>query len=104
MKLETYSQEAVYSGFAEQLKDSTLIWRVVNFEEDENKSYAKDYNLYAQSLVLSRVREGDEVEWKNLDKIWKLVGNREKYFEYVTSELRSFMEPTEESTVKPTGE
>lgn len=104
MKLEAYSQEAVHSGFAEELEDSILVWQVINFEEDGNEHYVKDYKLYAQSLVLSRVRNGEEVEWRNLDRIWKLVGSKEKYIEYVTSELQSFMEPTKESTEKPTGE
>jgi hypothetical protein len=51
----------------------------------------KDYGLFTQSLILSRVVDGKEVEWKNLDQIWKLVGDKEQYLTYVTSETRNFL-------------
>ena len=95
-KLEAYSQEAVSTGFAEQLTDSTIIWRAVNFEEEGNEHYAKDYQLYTKSLILSMLHDGKETEWKNLDKIWKLVGDKDKFIEYVQTEVRDFIKPAEE--------
>lgn len=95
-KLEAYSQEAITTGFAEQLKDSSIIWRVENFEQEGNEHFAKDYQLYSQSLILSRLRDGKEVEWKNLDKIWTLVRDKEKFITYVQTEVKQFMNPVEE--------
>jgi hypothetical protein len=95
-KLEAYSNEAVTTGFAEGLADSSVIWRVVNFEQEGNEHYAKDYELYTQSLVLSEVHGGTEKEWKNLDMIWKLVGDKEKFIDYVQTEIREMMKPAEE--------
>ena len=91
-KLEAYSEEAVQAGFAEQLKDSSVVWRVVNFEDEGNEHYAKDYALYSQSVVLSKVQGGEEVAWKNLDKIWKLVGDKDEFTAYIQGELQSFIE------------
>ena len=95
-KLEAYSKEAVSSGFAEQLIDSSIIWRVVNFEEDGNEHYAKEYQLYSQSLIVSKLHDGKEVEWKNLDKIWKLVYDKEKFITYVQTEINEFMKQAKE--------
>jgi len=95
-KLEAYSQEAITAGFAEQLKDSTIVWRVENFEQEGNEHFAKDYKLYSQSLILSRVRNGKEVEWKSLDQIWNLVRDKEKFIVYVQTEIQKFMNPVEE--------
>jgi hypothetical protein len=92
-KLEAYSKEAVEAGFAEQLNDSSIVFKVENFEQDGNEHFAKDYQLFSQSLILSRLRDGKETEWKNLDKIWTLVGNKEKFITYVQMELASFMKP-----------
>jgi hypothetical protein len=92
-KLEAYSKEAVETGFAEQLKDSSIVFRVENFEAEGNEHFAKDYQLYSQSLILSRQHDGKESEWKNLDKIWKLVGNKEEFIGYVQSELTAFLKP-----------
>ncbi len=90
-KLEAYSEEALKAAFVEELADSTLIWRAVNYDQKENEHYVKDYNLYTKALILSRVRDGSEVEWKNLDKIWEKVGNKEEFLKYVQEETRAFM-------------
>jgi len=95
-KLEAYSKEAVETGFAKQLKDSSIVFVVENFEAEGNEHFAKDYQLYSQSLILSRQHEGKETEWKTLDKIWKLVGNKEEYINYVQTEVNDFMHPEEE--------
>jgi len=95
-KLEAYSKEAVESGFAEQLKDSSIVFKVENFEKEGNEHFAKDYQLYSQSLILSRQHQGKETEWKNLDKIWKLVGNKQEFITYVQTEVTDFMHTEEE--------
>ncbi len=92
-KLESYSEEALLTGFEQQLADSSLIWRAVNYDEEENKHYIKDYQLYTKTLILSREGDVKEGEWKNLDKIWELVRNKDKFIEYVQGETRSFMNP-----------
>lgn len=95
-KLEAYSKEAVESGFAEQLKDSSIVFRVENFEKKGNEHFAGDYKLYSQSLILSRQEDGKETEWKNLNKIWKLVGNKEEFISYVQTEMAEFLNPKED--------
>ena len=94
-KMEAYSEEAVATGFAAQLKDSSIIWQVANFEEEGNEHFAKDYQLYGQSLIVSKLHEGKEIEWVNLDKIWKLVRNKEQFITYVQTEVKDFMIPAE---------
>lgn len=92
-KLEAYSQQALATGFAESLKDSSLVWQVVNFEQEGNEHFAEDYRLFSQSLILSRQVDGDETEWRNLDQIWKLVGDKEKFIAYVQTEVSRFLSP-----------
>jgi hypothetical protein len=95
-KLEAYSKEAVETGFEEQLKDSSIVFVVENFETEGNEYFAKDYELYSQSLILSRQNNGKETEWKNLDKIWQLVRDKDKFVEYVQTEMTEFVNPKEE--------
>jgi hypothetical protein len=90
-KLEAFSTEAMQEGFKKELSDSLLVWRVVNYDQKGNEHYIKDYSLYTKALILSRVRNGREVQWKNLDKIWELVGDREKFIAYVQEETRTFL-------------
>jgi hypothetical protein len=95
-KLETYSAEAVLTEFATQLKDSSFVWRTRNFEDEGNEHYAEKYNLYSQSLIISKLQDGQEVEAKSLGKIWELVGDKEDFIAYVQTEVREFMNPVED--------
>ena len=91
-KLEAYTTEAVQNGFPEQLKSGRLEWRVVNIDEDEFKHYIDDYKLYTKTVILSHIVNGKETEWINLDKIWNLVGDKEKYVKYIQDEVGAFLE------------
>jgi hypothetical protein len=95
-KLESYSLEALKTGFAEGLADSSLIWKTVNYDQKKNKHFIDDYKLYTKALILSRVRSGKEVAWKNLDQIWQLVGDKDKYLTYVQTETFKFLHPESE--------
>lgn len=94
-KLEAYSKEAVETGFANQLQDSSIIFRSVNFETKGNEHFAKDYQLYSQSLILSRQHDGEETEWENLDKIWTLVDDKDEFVTYVQTEIADFLSSKE---------
>jgi len=92
MKLEAYSNEAIQSGFEKEVKDSSLVFRTINWDREENTHYLDDYKLYTKALVLSRVRGGKEIAWVNLDSIWQYVGDKDKYLKYVQSHTRTFVE------------
>jgi hypothetical protein len=91
IKLEKYSQEAIETGFVDELKQGGLEWRVVNFEDEGNEHFVDSYELYTKAVILSRISGGKETGWKNLDKIWDLVGDQAKFIEYVQSETKAFM-------------
>ncbi len=90
-KLEAYATEVMDSSFAAERKDSSIVYRVVNFDEDGNEHFQKDYELYSQAVILSYSVGGTEKAWKNLDKIWVMVGDKEKYLNYVRDEIHAFL-------------
>lgn len=92
MKLEAYSSEAIQSGFEKEVKDSSLVFRTVNWDREENAHYLDDYQLYTKALILSRMRDGNEVAWTNLDSIWQLVDHKDKFIKYVQSHTSAFIE------------
>jgi hypothetical protein len=90
-KLEAFSEEALREGFPEMLADSTLIWGTINYDQKENKHYLKDYNLFTKAVILSRVKDGNEIQWKNLDRIWDLVHDKERFLKYIQKETEAFL-------------
>ena len=90
-KLEQYSKEAIDANFKNELASEKLVFSVVNIEDKGNEHFVNDYQLYTKSLVISLVKDGKEVKHKNLEKIWEYVGNKQKFYDYVTEEIKDFL-------------
>ncbi|MDP2939532.1 MAG: nitrophenyl compound nitroreductase subunit ArsF family protein [Candidatus Omnitrophota bacterium] len=84
-KLEQYSKESTEANFKDALASGKLEFKVINVEDKGNEHYGNDYQLYTKSLILSLVKDGKQIKWKNLDKIWEYVGNKQKFIDYVKS-------------------
>jgi len=93
--MEKYSREAVDSNFKDALASGKLEFKAVNVEEGGNEHFVNDYKLYTKTLVLSMTKDGKEVKSKNLDKIWELARNKQKFIDYVASEVKAFMKDTQ---------
>lgn len=91
VKIEQYSSEAVHSGFSKELKNGNIVWKVINVEEEQNKHFVKDYQLYTKSLVIVKMKNGKQTEWKNLNKVWELLYNKNKFISYVQDEVKNYL-------------
>ena len=91
-KIEEYSREAVDLYFSEQLKTGELTFTVINTDEPANEHFVEDYQLYTRSLVIAEFKDGKQVKWKNLAKVWDYLNNKEKFHEYVKSEIQNYVE------------
>ena len=90
-KLEQYSKEAIEGNFKPELASGKLEFKTINTEEKVNAHFVNDYQLYTKALVLSLVKDGKEIRSNNLNKIWKLVGNKDKFIGYVKEEVANFL-------------
>jgi hypothetical protein len=89
--IESYSREAIEQGFANELKSGRLEWKPVNIQLPENQHFVRDYQLFTRSLVLVKMRGGKQVEYRNLEKIWDLVGNKAEFEKYVQSNVKGYL-------------
>lgn len=90
-KIESFAKSAVESGFASELKTGQIEFRVVNVEEPDNEHFVQDYQLVTRSVVLSRVQNGTQQGWKNLDQVWTLVRDPEAFQRYVVDETKQLL-------------
>jgi hypothetical protein len=91
IKLEALSDEAIKTGFPQELKDGVIEWRVVNVEEKGNEHFIEDYKLYTKSLVLVEMNGDKQGKWKNLEKIWELVKDKNAFIKYVQDEVKMYL-------------
>lgn len=90
-KIEAYAKEAVEEGFAEGGGAGRVVWQAINTDERGNEHFIEDYGLLAKSVVVSRRAGGTEAEWKNLDRIWDLVDDKDAFVSYVRDEVSGFL-------------
>lgn len=90
-KLEEYAKEAIENNFKNDLASGKLSFKIVNVENKGNEHFAKDYQLYTKSVVLSLTRDGKEIRYKNLDKVWEYVRSKNRYENYVRDEVTAFL-------------
>lgn len=90
-KIEAFSNEALKQGFSDELRSGVLEWHPVNVQLPENRHFINDYQLFTKSLVIVRVKGGRQVEWKNLEKVWDLTGDKRAFLKYVQDEVRLYL-------------
>ena len=90
-RIEQYTKGALDEYFGADLRSGKLIYKVINLEEEGNEHFARDYELYTKSVVLSLVENGKEIKYKNLDKVWQYLGDKRKFYDYIDAETRSFL-------------
>ncbi|MBL7072654.1 MAG: hypothetical protein ISS33_02590 [Candidatus Omnitrophica bacterium] len=91
-KIEQYTEGALREYFEKEIESGDLAYREINVEDKENQHFVKDYQIYTKSVVLSLSEGGKEIKFKNLEKVWQYLGNRDKFYEYIKGETQSFLD------------
>jgi hypothetical protein len=91
LTIEQYSKETIEKYFTEQLKNGKLTFTVINIDHPENEHFIKDYQLYTRSLILAEFKNGKQVRWTNLEKVWNYINNRDAFYNYVKTEIEKYL-------------
>lgn len=90
-KIEAYTEEAVKDAFGEEIRKGRLVWRMINTDEKVNKHFLKDYQLYTKSVIVAEEISGKQERWKNLPKVWELLGDRPGFLLYIQEETEAYL-------------
>jgi len=96
-KMGSYAEEAVKSGFAEQLRNSTVGFYYVDFQDERNAALAKGYSVTGPALIVARVVDNQVAKAGNLQEIWTKVRDKEAFFKYVQGHVAAMLNWTPES-------
>ncbi len=91
-KIEEYTKDAIKNNFKGALDSGRLAFKVINLDNAENEHFVEDYKLYTKSVVLSLEVGGRERRYKNLDKVWQLLGDKEDFIDYIRKETQAFLD------------
>ena len=90
--MENQARAAIEQSFGDQVKNGTVTFRSVNLQDEANRHFAKEYGIMGKALVISALKGGKQVQWKNCDKIWEKIRNPEAYAEYVRTEVKTYLD------------
>ena len=89
--LENTTKASLDQNFADELKNGNIVFKTINIDEPQNKHFIDEYGLYTKAVIVSSMEKGVQKKWKNLDKIWDLIGQDEVFKAYITSEIKTFV-------------
>jgi len=85
--IESQAREAVETHFASQLKSGEIFWKIVNYEQPSAKPLADKFQLQMPVVVLAKMKDGRIEDWKRLDEVWAVVGDKPAFIKYVRGEI-----------------
>ena len=77
IKMEACILDVIKHDCFEALKDGTVRWRPLDYEQPENSEYVETYGLGGPALVLSHWVDGREVLCARVDEIWSFIDDPE---------------------------
>lgn len=92
-KIEELTRETLKERFAPELAAGTVRFQTLNLDQKEYKHYASDYELAFKTVVISRERSGQLIEWEKCDEVWSHLNNPEAFKAYLEASVRSHLMP-----------
>ena len=68
-----------------------LVWKVLNYDEPENKHFIKDFGLVSASLVVVEMHEGEPVRFDVLQRAWSLARDEWRFDQYVHQSVLDYL-------------
>ena len=99
--IESQSAEAVQASFGPQLSGGQIVWKILNYEQPSVAPLAAKFEVQVPVVVLARMAGGQVQQWKRLDKVWALVGDKPAFGAYVRDEIKAMLEAEKKPAAAP---
>jgi hypothetical protein len=85
--IESQSHEMLQADFAAPLKEGKVVWKVLNYEQPAVKPLAEKFEILMPVVVLAKMKGGKVQDWKRLDEVWGLVGDKPAFAAFLRGEI-----------------
>ncbi|MBN2474098.1 MAG: hypothetical protein JXB62_05800 [Pirellulales bacterium] len=101
LKMGSYSEEAVTKGFAEQVKDGTVEFHYIDFQNKKNAALTRGYKISGPALVVAKVVKNKVVRFTDLQEIWTKNRNKEVFLKYVRDHVTACQKLEPKTALEP---
>ncbi len=91
LEIEANAKRVIENSFADQIANNKLIWMPFNIDEPGGDAFAKEFDVSASTLVLSKEKNSNLTEYKKLEQVWQLVHDPNEFDVYVKKEVKQFL-------------
>lgn len=95
-KIEAYTKETVGSKYKTEMENGLIEFHEINIDKPENEKYIEKYQLMTKQVIVAEYKKGKETKWKNLDRIWELLGDKEQFQMYQDMEISEWIKEIKE--------
>lgn len=90
-KMGGYTEEAIKTGFAKELKEGKVEFHFIDFQDESNKVVTEGYKVAGPTLIVARVANNKVAEYENLTEIWtKVQEGKEAFIGYVQKNVKDY--------------
>jgi hypothetical protein len=89
--IEAYTKEATVNGFPEQIKSRDLKFKIRNWQSVKWEELRKKYKLMGNAVIVSEIKNGKEIRFNDLVRIWTLSHDKQKFINYIKYNVRNFI-------------
>lgn len=90
-KIENYTKETMTNAFKNEMDRGLIEFEEINIDKPENGKYIDQYQLTTKQVIVSEFENGKEKRWKNLDRIWELLGEKDEFLSYEEKEINDWL-------------
>ena len=88
-KMGSYSEEAVKTAFADEIKKGRVAFHFIDFEAEKNARYTKAYDISGPALIVAKISDNKVASYRNLEDIWDKVGDKPAFLRYVQENVKA---------------
>lgn len=90
-KLEAYTRETITSRFKSEMDSGLIEFHEINVDKPENEKFIEQYQLTTKQVIVSEFENGKKKRWKDLDRIWELLGEKDEFTSYEEMEINGWL-------------
>jgi hypothetical protein len=91
LEIEANAKRVIEKSFANQIAAGKLIWVPFNLDDPGGEEFGKEFDVSMSTLVLAKEKNGNNTEYKKLEKVWQLVHDSNAFDAYVKDEVKQFL-------------
>ena len=90
-KMGSYTEEAIKTGYAGQIKNGSVEFHYVDFQNKKNAALAKGYKVKGPALIIAKIRDNKVKAYTNLDEMWTKVRDKPEFIRYVRKNVDGYL-------------